>query len=125
MILERLLDSVILIDHLNGIEQATRFISGLDPRSTAISVISLAEILVGLEGPSWEKGKLFLNQYELLVIDGPIAEKAASLRQTRGWKLPDAFQAALAIQHKIRLCTRNTKDFDPNKHPFIEVPYSI
>ena len=29
--IERLLDSVILIDHFNGIPEATRFISGLDP----------------------------------------------------------------------------------------------
>jgi len=29
--IERLLDSVILIDHFNDISKATRFISGLDP----------------------------------------------------------------------------------------------
>ena len=45
--IERLLDSVILIDHFNGISEATRFISGLAPARTAISVITRAEILVG------------------------------------------------------------------------------
>jgi predicted nucleic acid-binding protein len=64
--IERLLDSVILIDHFNGISKATRFISGLDPSKTAISVISRAEILVGFD-----------------------------------------------------------KDFDPEAHPFVEVPYHI
>jgi predicted nucleic acid-binding protein len=123
--LERLLDSVILIDHLNNIDQATRFIAGLDPMKTAISVISLAEILVGLEGPFWEKGKILLDQYHLLVIDGPVAEKAAALRRKHGWKLPDAFQASLAIHHNLRLCTRNTKDFDPVTHPFVEIPYLV
>ena len=44
--LERLLDSVILIDHFNDIEEASTFIAGLDPGKTAISVISYAEILV-------------------------------------------------------------------------------
>jgi len=125
IMLERLLDSVILIDHLNAIDQATHFIAGLEPRTTAISVISLAEILVGLEDSSRDKGKLLLDQYELLIIDGPIAEKAAVLRRRYGWRLPDAFQAALANHHKIRLCTRNTKDFDPSKHPFVEIPYSL
>lgn len=125
IILERLLDSVILIDHLNDIDQATQFIAELDPLTTAISVISLAEILVGLEGPSFKKGKILLDQYELLIIDGPIAEKAANLRRKHGWKLPDAFQAALAIHHQIKLCTRNTKDFDPAKYPFVEIPYLV
>jgi len=36
--LERLLDSVIIIDHLNGMEAATHFVLGLDPGRTAISV---------------------------------------------------------------------------------------
>jgi predicted nucleic acid-binding protein len=42
-----------------------------------------------------------------------------------GWKLPDAFQAALALHHHLKLCTRNTKDFDPKKHSFVEVPYRL
>ncbi len=47
-VIVRLIDSVILIDHLNGIEQATRFIIKLDPVETAISVITRAEIITGL-----------------------------------------------------------------------------
>jgi hypothetical protein len=43
--LERLLDSVILIDHFNSVPQATEFLLALDPEKTAISVISYAEIL--------------------------------------------------------------------------------
>ena len=46
--IERLIDSVILIDHLNGIDKATNFVFGLDPDKTAISVITRGEILVGL-----------------------------------------------------------------------------
>jgi hypothetical protein len=46
IMLERLLDSVILIHHFNDIEEASTFIAGLDPGKTAISVISYAEILV-------------------------------------------------------------------------------
>jgi hypothetical protein len=29
------------------------------------------------------------------------------------------------VQHKHRLATRNTKDFDPRKLPWVEVPYRI
>ena len=47
MVLERLLDSVVLIDHFNNISGASTFIAGLNPAKTAISVISYAEMLVG------------------------------------------------------------------------------
>lgn len=123
--LERLLDSVILIDHFNNISEASTFIAGLDPAKTAISVISYAEILVGFENETVEKAKALLNHYEVLTIDTSVAEKAAELRRRYGWKLPDAFQAALALHHHLRLCTRNTKDFDPRKHSFVEVPYEL
>jgi len=122
---ERLLDSVILIDHLNGMKKATRFVTDLDPQKTAISVITRAEILVGVEETVESLVKAFLDQYRLLPIDKPIADLSAILRKKYGWKLPDAFQAASAKYYRIKLTTRNTKDFDPKKHDFVEVPYSI
>ena len=123
--LERLLDSVILIDHFNDIPKATTFIASLDPGRTAISVITYTEILVGFEDETAEKAKTLLNEYEVLGIDTPIAEKAAEMRRRYGWKLLDAFQAAIALHHHLRFCTRNTKDFDPKKHSFVEIPYKL
>lgn len=122
---ERLLDSVILIDHFNGISQASAFVLGLDPAKTAISVITYAEILVGFEDGAVEKAKALLAHYELLNIDRAIAEKAAVLRRAYGWKLPDAFQAAIALTYHLKLCTRNIKDFEPKEHAFVEVPYGF
>ena len=119
----RLLDSVILIDHLNWVPEAEQFILGLDQSETAISVITRAEILVGVEAESAPLVKAWLDQYHLLIIDKAVADLAASLRQSHGWKLPDAFQAALCVHHKIKLATRNTKDFDPQRHDFVEIPY--
>jgi predicted nucleic acid-binding protein len=124
-VIERLIDSVILIDHLNGIEKATRFIAKLDPLETAISVITRAEILTGLDENQQAEVILLLDQYQLLNIDKPIADLAANLRRKYGWKLPDAFQAALAQNHKVKLSTRNTKDFNPQKHDFVEIPYTV
>ena len=123
--ISRLIDSVILIDHLNGIGQATNFILELDPLQTAISVITRAEILAGLSKEEIAFVMPLLDQYQLFIIDKPIADLAAKLRRETGWKLPDAFQAALAQYHKTLLTTRNTKDFDTNKHRFVEVPYKI
>jgi hypothetical protein len=123
--IKRILDSVILIDHLNGIEKSTKFILGLNPDEIAISVITRAEILVGIEETSEEQVRAFLDQYYLLTIDKATADLAASLRKRHGWKLPDAFQAALALHHKIKLSTRNTRDFNPEQHDFVEIPYRL
>lgn len=124
--LEMMLDSVILIDHFNDEKKATRFISQLDPNRAAISVITRAEILVGFDaGEELEKAKFLLDQYTLLGIDKEIADKAAELRRKFGWKLPDAFQAALAVNCRLKLATRNTKDFNPRKHTFVKIPYRL
>ena len=124
--IELLLDSVILIDHFNNEKKATRFLAGLDPNKVAISVITRAEILVGLEsGQGVEKAKSLLDQFTLLTIDKATADKAAELRRKFGWKLPDAFQAAIATNRRIILMTRNTKDFNPKKHTFVKIPYHL
>ena len=123
--IERLIDSVIIIDHLNGVDAATQFLLGINPQQTSISVITWAEIMVGVEAASTDLVRSFLNQYKIFSIDPSIADLAAKLRRKYRWKLPDAFQAALAINHRIRLTTRNTKDFDPAEHEFVEVPYKI
>ncbi len=122
---KRLLDSVILIDHLNSIEAASEFIRSLEPRETAISVITYAEIMVGIDEMDKSIIKSFLYQFERFSIDIDIADKAADLRKKYRWKLPDAFQAALAVHHKVLLTTRNIKDFPPEKHGFVEIPYTI
>jgi predicted nucleic acid-binding protein len=123
--LNRLLDSVIIIDHLNGVQEAKQFVLALEPEQTAISVITRAEILVGIEPQDLALVKALLDQFHLLIIDKPIADLAAGLRKSRGWKLPDVFQAALCLYHKIKLATRNTRDFDPGRHDFVEIPYTL
>jgi len=121
----RLVDSFIFIDHLSGLEKATQFILKLDPEKTAISVITRAEVLAGVEEESEAMVKSLLDQYQILILDGRIADLAATLRRDHGWKLPDAFQAALSVHHLVKLVTRNKRDFDPRKHHFVEVPYSL
>ena len=125
MTIERLIDSVIFIDHFNGISGATRFLLKLNPLQTAISVITRAEILSGLDEVGRPAVLQFLNEYHLYIIDGFIADLAAEFRREFRWKLPDAFQAALAVHHRVKLTTRNTKDFNPTKHKFVEIPYRI
>lgn len=121
--MEFLLDSVILIDHFNDIPEATAYLDEIEDRA-AISVVTRAEVLTGFEADSWEEAEL-LDEFPLLEITKPIADLTASLRREHGWKLPDAFQAALAQHHNLKLATRNTKDFPPERHGFIVVPYVL
>ena len=123
--LNRLLDSVILIDHLNKIPRATKFILSLQPEDTAISVITRTEILVGVSKENKRKVLTLLDQYTTFPIDTNIADIASEFRKEYGWKLPDAFQASLATYYNLKLCTRNTKDFNPRRHPFVEIPYKL
>ena len=117
----RLLDSVILIDHLNGVPEEV--CHGPGCRANRDLGNHPGGDFGGSRTRKCSVGEDFLDQFHLLIIDKPIADLAASLRKSQGWKLPDAFQAALGIYHKIKLTTRNTKDFDPGRHDFAEIPY--
>lgn len=119
-----LLDSVILIDHFNGRQQATRYLKR-HARRLCISVITRAEVLVGFETEESVGPRRLLDSMTCLAIDRDIADLAADLRRRHRWKLPDALQAALALHHGYRLITRNTKDFPPGQHEFVETPYTL
>lgn len=119
-----LLDSVILIDLLNGVEEAERFLRDREG-SLSISSITRAEVLAGLDAKQFEKVRGFLDRFPLHPIDAEVADEAARLKRIHRWKLPDALQAACALLHKHRLATRNTKDFDPRKLPWVVVPYQL
>jgi predicted nucleic acid-binding protein len=119
-----LLDSVILIDHFNGHDVATDFLRQVTGRAF-VSAITRAEVLAGFADPDLDLARQLLDLIPLLPIDQPIADIAARLRSDRRWRLPDAFQAAAAIHHGLRLATRNTRDFDPNRDRFVVVPYRL
>lgn len=119
-----LLDSVILIDHLNGIAAATAYLA----KNNAVGVISpitRAEVLTGVTEESEVAVKKLLDAFGVFDIDRETADLAAKLRREHKWKLPDAFQAALALQHGLKLVTRNSRDFNPKQHSFVVIPYII
>ena len=119
-----LLDSVILIDHFNGIADATRYLSDCHGEA-ALSVITRAEVLAGFDPLPARKALRVLDSFPTLGIDQATADLAAGLRRRHGWKLPDAFQAAIAQQFGLSLATRNVKDFPPKRFGFVVVPYSL
>lgn len=119
-----LLDSVVLIDHFNGVSSATHFLAE-NHEDAAVSVITRAEVLTGFTRQQVRKASQFLDAFSTIGIDQAAADLAADLRRRHGWKLPDAFQAAIARQHNLKLVTRNTHDFPPQRHRFVLVPYSL
>lgn len=66
-----------------------------------------------------------LDVFPTLPITAEIADRAGALRRSRRWKLPDAMQAALAMQHGLVLVTRNTRDFQPGGDPSVLIPYRM
>jgi predicted nucleic acid-binding protein len=120
-----LLDSTVLIDHLRGIEEATKWLRRLRDGEAVISVITRAEVLCGGTQEESLAAYELCEQFECLPLTKDGATKAAELRRRNGWKLPDALQAAMAIRSGLKLVTRNERDFDEKKHPFILIPYRL
>jgi len=119
-----LIDSVILIDHLNGITKATNWLKKNGALNSVISVVTRSEILVGTSENNRLKITAWLNSFECVDIDKEIADLAAIYRNKFKIKLPDAFQTAIALKNNLILVTRNTKDFN-KEMGFVKIPYQI
>lgn len=117
-----LIDSVILIDHFNGVAAATEFLERHGVES-ALSVITRAEVLAGFDDGAASVAIRLLDAFPTLPMTVAIADAAARLRRTERWKLPDAIQAAIARAHGLILVTRNTRDFQPGGNPEVLIPY--
>ena len=119
-----LLDSVILIDHFNGVDAATRFIAE-EVADIALSPVTRAEVLTGFADDHRPLATELLDQFPTLPVAAAEADLAATFRRSEGWRLPDALQAAVARHNMLVLVTRNTKDFPPERYDFVKVPYAI
>lgn len=119
-----LLDSVILIDHMNHRPEAAQFLrQHFD--ECLVSPVTRGEVLAGLDGEGAGAARDILDQYECLEIRAAEGDLAGHFRRHFRWKMPDAMQMAVATTHGLTLVTRNTKDFDPKKHANVMVPYTI
>ena len=119
-----LLDSVILIDHMNQRAEATDYLRR-EMGNCAVSPVTRAEVLVGVDHEVHERAAGMLDQFPCLPIDASVADLAARLRREYRWKLPDALQLAVARSYGCVFATRNTKDFSPNRHDDVVVPYRL
>jgi predicted nucleic acid-binding protein len=88
------------------------------------SVVTRAEVLTGTADTDTDT-IAWLDRFPTIGIDQLTADVAAALRRKYRWRLPDAFQAAIAEVHGLKLATRNTLDFPPKTHSFVIVPYTL
>ncbi len=114
-------DSDILIDFLQGSEEAAREV-GLYP-SAHISRITWIEVMTGTEDEDEAKAREgLLASFEIAEITEGIARETVFIRRKYRLKLPDALIWATARCHDGLLVTRNSKDF-PRYDPGIRIPY--
>jgi predicted nucleic acid-binding protein len=117
-----LFDTNILIDYLNGVEQAKTELERCDDK--AISLITWMEVMVGATPETEAVLRRFLCAFTRLPIDESVSNLAVTLRKKHRIKLPDAIVWATAQVNKRILVTRNTKDF-PADEPGVRVPYRV
>lgn len=107
-----LVDSNIIIYHLNGNQVATDFIcENFD--KVAISRITFIEVL-SYDFSKEEQSEIidFLNGFKVLDTDYEISMRCLENRKQKKIKIPDNIIAATAQTNNLILVTRNTADFD-------------
>ena len=118
-----IIDSDILIDYLQGQENAKVEIDRYSRRE--ISIISWMEIMAGADGSEEEKEcQAFLSTFMVHQLSVEIAGEAVRLRKRFRIRLPDSIVWATARANDCLLVTRNTKDFSTDE-PGVRVPYRV
>ncbi len=106
-----LVDSNIIIYHLNKDSIATEFLSE-HYEEIAISQITFVEVLSFAFSLAEEKDvRELLNTFKIFDIDSKISNQAVENRKLKKIKVPDNIIAATAQSHGLTLVTRNIKDF--------------
>jgi predicted nucleic acid-binding protein len=118
-----LFDSNIVIDFLNGIEEARHEMSQY--RKAYISPITWIEAQVKAPSGLEEATRIAIDaNFERIEMTEAILNESLVLRRNHRLKLPDAMIWACARVNGWTLVTRNTKDFPVNMVG-VRVPYIL
>jgi predicted nucleic acid-binding protein len=100
-----LVDTDVFIDHLRGAAE-------LKPGRHRLyySVITRAELFAG--SSATDIAAQLLGPLREVVVDRAIADRAGRVRRETGIRLPDALIAATALERKLELASRNSRDFE-------------
>lgn len=115
-------DTNIVVDWLRRVPEARTEI--LRYRKHRISRIVWTEVMAGELLEQRDTVRRMLANFEIVELDGRIAEAAADIRHRSRMKLLDAIVLATAQVNGSILITRNSTDF-PAKMPGIRVPYTL
>ena len=124
----KILDTDVLLDHLQGQRAALEYLSAqLKASETlAISVITLTEVLSGLRYDEEARINQLLRFFFILDINESVGRQASEylrqFRQSDHLDLGDALVAATALFAGGTLVTRNTKRY-PMADISVAVPY--
>ena len=110
-----LVDTDIFIDHLRGFRKLA---AGRD--RLHYSVVTRCELLAGKVGSAVVTE--LLGPHRELDVNRKVAERAGRIRRETGIATPDALIAATAIEHRLRLLTRNLRDFETVRQLRIRQP---
>ena len=106
-----LVDSNIIIYHLNNESIATKFLSQ-NYQEIAISQITYVEVLSFPFSTEQENEvKTLLSKFKILDVDQAISNQAVENRKIKKIKLPDNLIASTAMVNGLTIVTRNVKDF--------------
>lgn len=100
-----LVDTDVFVDHLRGAHELKA-----DRHRLHYSVITRAELLAGTTAS--DLVTRLLGPLREVEVDRNVAERAGRVSREAGIRLPDALIAATALQHGLRLATRNARDFE-------------
>jgi predicted nucleic acid-binding protein len=94
---------------------AMKMLQDLREEMKLISVLTLAEVLIGTN-PKWEpETRQILDLFRVVAVDEEIARVAGRLgrrhRRTHAGKTIDLLLAATAVVHGLVLVTTNARDF--------------
>jgi predicted nucleic acid-binding protein len=109
-----LLDSNIIIDHLNDIDKATAYLGSLS--DWIISSLTIYEVMAGCTGDrtiQLPKARQFFSYCSVIPVDAQIADIAADIQRKKKTKhkMADYLIAATASSLSLPLATRNPSDF--------------
>jgi predicted nucleic acid-binding protein len=115
-------DTNILIDALNGLEQARAVVEEYD--ETFVSIVTFMEVLAGAMTLEEERAaRRLLATTTVVEVDAPLAEVVINLRKQKRMKLADAVVWATAVHVDGQLVTRD-RGF-PRDDGSIRFPYRL
>lgn len=101
-----LVDTDLFVDHLRG---AAALMPGR--HRLHYSVITRAELFAG--SSATDLVARLLAPFRELPVDRAVSERAGRIKREVGIPMPDALIAATALEHRLRIATRNTRHFEP------------